>query len=302
MKLIYQGKDIYDSILLKECVYESYCANHVNSLRLVVDDPDYKFEKYGIKPGEEIKVEKDNIKTGTLYINQIRPSGTSYELYCESVKKEYLCARSHKIWKNIMFKQIVKDMASLLKLSAEFHGVKDQKYKEIEQKSERDLVLVARLAILESCVVICRDKKMIVASEPYLEKMKPDYDLEIDSEYVTVDNVQPLKQCKVVSKDISGKYIANEGSGTMTISSIIPSTKGEADRFAKGLLRKVNKNAHTGIIETDELKSNISGGSIVNVVTDDHPDIEGNCIVARVRHDLVNDASKIWLRKCLKGY
>lgn len=302
MKLLYKNNDIYNDVHLNECVYESYCCNQVNKVRIVFDDSDHKFEKYNMMVNDSISVEKENIKTKKMYIERVSPMESQFEIVAYSVKSDVLCARSHKSWKNVMFKQIIQDMAKECGLTAEFYGVKNQKYQEIDQKSERDLMLVSRLAALESCVVIIWDDKMIVASEPYLEAQQLTLDMEIDSDDVSVSNAGKFKKCVVMSEKVSGKYSIDEGSGTLTISSVVPSTKGEADRFAKGLLRKHNKNATTAAIITDELISNISGGSLINIETSKHPDIKGKALVTHVRHDLTNDRSKIWIRTCLEGY
>ena len=59
MELQYKGKNIYPSVKLKECIYDSRCDLQLSHLRIVFQDDNHKFDSYGFKLGDKIRV-KDN--------------------------------------------------------------------------------------------------------------------------------------------------------------------------------------------------------------------------------------------------
>lgn len=298
MELLYKGKNIYPDVKLKECVYDSRCDNHLSHLRIVFQDDDHSFDSYGISKGDEIQLKDGYVDTKKMYINEIKPVNAEYEIVANPVKKEVMQESDTKQWKSVKFKKVMCDIAQKHNMTVQFFGVSDNKYKKIEQNNEKDIQFAARMAMLEGCIIVIFDGKMIVASREYMERQNEEKTFEIDDYDVTLKKASKYRKCEVKGEKISGKYERKDGVGTLTYKIEI-STKEEGNRFAKNLLTFKNEKAQTGIVVTDEVMDGYSGGTIVKVSSKDHPCVNGNVCITRVRHDLVNGKSKIWFR-CLE--
>lgn len=298
MELYYKGKNIYSSVRLRECVYESRCDYKMSHLRIVFDDSNHKFDKYGFSIGDIIRVTEDNLDTKIMYINEINPVNTGYEIVAHPVQRDVLQESDSKKWKSAKFKKIMSDIANKHGLITEFYGVKDQRYKGISQNNEKDIKLASRLSILEGCILVIFDGKMIFVSNDYLKKQSGE-SLRIDDFDVIVKQKHIYQKCIVTNQETSGKYIGATGTGTLTFNMPL-SSKSEGNRFAKNLLDYNNKDGHTVCVVNDEMKDGYSAGTVVSIKSDDHPSVSGKALIYRIRHNLINGKSKIWLR-CLEG-
>lgn len=298
MELYYKGKNIYSDVKIKECIYDSRCDTHLSYLRIVFEDENHKFDSYGIENGDEIRLKDGNIDTKKLYINNINPDNARFEIVAHPVMREAMEETDNKKWKSVKFKKIINDIATKHGLTTEYFGVENNQYKNIEQNNERDIMFAARMAILEGCIAVLFNGKLIVASKEYLKSQSVD-DFEIDNYNVVLKRKTEYKKCIVQGTEKTGKYTSASGSGTI-IYRIEVSSKAEGNRFAENLLKYKNKNAHTGCVTTEELKDGYSGGTVVTIKSEDHPSAKGKALIDRVRHDLINGKSKIWF-ECLEG-
>jgi hypothetical protein len=199
----------------------------------------------------------------------------------------------------VKFQKIINDIAKKHGMTVRYFGASNNKYKEINQNNEKDIMFINRLAILEGCMIAIFDGKIIVSSVDYLENQDDIGSFEIDDFGVTLKEGRNYKKCIVYDEEKSGKYTSQSGSGTLTFEMEM-SSKAEGNRFAKNLLKYYNKNYRSGCVTTDEVMDGYSGGTVVKIESDDHPSCTGNALIYRVRHDLVNGKSKLWFR-CLEG-
>lgn len=299
MEIQYKGKSIYSSVKVKECIYDSRCDSKVSHLRIVFQDGNHKFDSYGFEIGDKIRVKDGKIDTKTMFINEINPVNVGYEIVAHPIKKETMNESDAKRWKSVKFKKIMNDIAKKHGLKVQYFGAPNTKYKEIEQNNEKDIAFANRIAIIEGCIIVLFDGKMVVASNKYLSSQGGSEVFEIDEYDVSLKRGQEYKKCVVQGKDKTGKHIGQRGSGTITFSIEI-SSKAEGNRFAENLLDYNNRNAHTGCIVTDEVMDGYSGGTVVSIKSKDHPSASGDALIYRVRHDLINGKSKLWFR-CLEG-
>lgn len=103
---------------------------------------------------------------------------------------------------------------------------------------------------------------------------------------------------------ITGSFSAPSGGEQvfLKVVSVSMSSQAEADRFARGILRDINKGVQTGILWSGELLRNYAPGSMVELVTEGVPSWNGPAFISRIRHDYVKMRSKLYLRKPLEGY
>lgn len=302
MNLMYNGVDIYSKVHIKECVYESYCCNHINYLRVLFEDSAHKFDAYGMRQNDLIRIVDGAIDTENMYIDTLHPINCGYEVVARSAKNGTLEKSTNKEWYKVKFKQVMKEIAERHALQCLFYGVTNRTYQVLVQNDEPDFEFASRIAVLEGCVIVIYNNKMIVASESYLENSVSNYNIDIDSYDVGIKRGVLYNSCTATDGSTQGTFQINDGFVAFRKKFDVLHGEEEAERFAMNLLRYRNKNSYIGVVISDELLYSISAGSVVNIISNDYVTANGTAFLYRVRHDLVKGISKIWFRKCLEGY
>lgn len=304
MKVIYEGKDIYPDISVSRCFHTMYAEGHADELFLRLNDTRQLWQKWNPKKGDKIAVEDGAAKSGTMFIESIVPTSGAITLKALSMPQG-VKERNSKSWEQVKFLQLVNEVAEAHSLTVETYGVDDATYSFVSQNNEPDFTFLAKRCELEGVAFIVYDEKLILYSQPFMEKQAPAMTMNItvgyDFEYK--DNAdRAFGSCEVKNGSIVGTFTAGEGKALKTVLPLAMSSKEEADRFAKNILRDANKNMTTAIIYTDYMERNIAPGAVVTLKTEGAAGWDGPAFVTAVRHDYVFTKSKLWLRKPLEGY
>lgn len=302
MQLYYKGVDIYSDIQIVEGVYEGYCSNHFNYLRVLFEDENHKMDSYGMCIDDEICAVNGSMNTGIMYVNSIVPKSTGYEIIARSVKAEEWKVASQLSWNHVTFKQIMQDVAAQYNMPVEFHGVKDYVYNKKSQGTSSDFSFIASVASLEGCVIVVHNKKIIVASERYLEEQTANSTLNVDNCNPQIHKSVQYDGCMVYGNTIKGSFKVNTSGRYINMKIEDVDSKGQAERLAMNILRHKNKMAYYGTFVEDSILDQYAAGSVLNIDSVDYKTVCGKAIVYRIRFDFAKNKSKVWFRKCLTGY
>ena len=148
MELIYNEKDITEDVRILRAEYECFLGEHADRLTLTIDSSDEATSGWGFAPGDTIKLKDPD--TGKMFVYRIHSDDDETTIYAASIPQPEEVKSSK--WKKITFKKLVKDLASSLGYSAEFHGTEDPLYEKVEQKETDDLSFLVHRCALEGCV------------------------------------------------------------------------------------------------------------------------------------------------------
>lgn len=302
MQLYYKGVDISSDIQLVEGVYEGYCSNHFNYMRVLFEDENHKMDSYNMCIDDEICVVNGSMNTGIMYVNTIMPKGAGYEIIARSVKAEEWKIASQLSWNYITFKQIIQDVATKHNMSAEFYGVKDYSYNKKNQGNTPDFSFIAEMSRLEGCVVVVHNRRIVIASERYLESQTTNRILNIDDNNPQIYKCAQYSGCEVSNDKIRGSYRIDTDGRYINLQMEELDSKGQAERYAMNLLRHKNKMAYYGIMVEDSILEQYAAGSLIDLESSNYKTASGKALIYRIRFDFVKNKSKIWFRKCLTGY
>ncbi len=110
--------------------------------------------------------------------------------------------------------------------------------------------------------------------------------------------------CILKNGKLSGRYTAT-GTPEKILTKVINinmSSQGEADRYAKNMLRYENKKMSSGVIGYDRFLGAYAAGSVVNLETTGESSWNVPVFLTHVRQDLVRARTKLFFRKILEGY
>lgn len=300
----YNGADITEDVDIISCYHDMYASEKVDNIHITFDDSDGKWDGWGALPDDEIEIEYEGIKTGILFVLTTNKSNGFFEIVATSAPSSF-SDKKNKAWQKIKLKKICEEIANDHGLSLKTYGLKDIQYNYLIQSNESDGKFLNGLTKLEGCGFLIYDKTLVVYQEKYMEEQDALEVLEFDdeSDYEYTDKKSMLYgSCKIEQGEYAGEYLAQNGSEKTYIPPLdfVVNSKSDAARYAKNLLRYVNKNTATGIVYTPIL-SGYTPASVAKIATEKASSWNGKIFITHVRNDYIEETSKIFFRRVIEG-
>lgn len=300
----YKGVDITDSVSINRCYHDMYAEGHADTLHIVFNDNEHKWDGWNPQTNDEIAVGYGAIKTGKMYVHKAKPTNGLFEIVATSAPTSYKDKKS-KAWQKVRFNIMAREIAQHHGLAFQSYGVEDVLYDYILQKNESDFAFLHKRCALEGCAFLVYDGTLVLYSQKYMEGLttsEPLY-VGIDSDYSYCDKSGELfGSCSIEQGNYKGSYKAQNGADKVFIPSLDVSLNSnvEADRYAKNLLREANKNAYSGYVYSSIL-TGYAAASMARLENERAPSWNGNIFLTHVRNDYGKGTSKLFFRRPLEG-
>lgn len=304
IQITYNGVGITESVSINRCYHDMYAVGRADTLSLRVNDARKLWDSWSPSIGDEIRVDYGTISTGAMFITSIIPRNGTLDIEAMSVPASGFEHQS-KAWQKVHLSQIGAEIARRNGLSFSSYGVEDRLYSYILQ-NESDFRFLHKRAQLEGCAFLVYDKKLVLYSEPFMEAQTPTETLDVglDGEFKFIDNRSELYgTCRVESGIYSGEYSAGNGADRVYKPEDVGGvgSSDDAARFAKNLLRSVNKDCVSGFVRSRILPG-YAAASTLELLNERTPSWDGSVFITHVRNDYGKGASKIFFRRPLEGY
>jgi hypothetical protein len=306
MRLTYNGRDIFNDISVNYCVHEMNAEKQSDSLVVRFNDPQGVWSKWNPQAGDEIAFEKESSRTGKMFIHSLKPENGLYTVRAMSmpISGKIIQNRS---WEGLRFLRLANSIAEAHGMTFKNYGCTDYLYPYIAQINETDFEFFYRICMQEGCQMMIFDGKLIAYNEQYIESQTPAGSLEVGEDGVFIyedSSNQSYGAAEVASGSFSGKFKDPNAKSTRILRPDVPlqiTGNAEAVRFARGLLRNVNKYEKSGSFSKG-LMLGYAAGSILRLTTPKASAWDGTVFINKVRHDYVANKSIIYFRKPLEGY
>lgn len=305
IQITYNGVDITGDVSINRCYHDMYAGGQSDTLHLRVNDAKHLWDSWGPADGDEIQVDYGTISTGIMFVSKAVPQNGIYDIMAQSAPKSGF-EMQHKAWQKVRLLQLGEEIAARNGLTFSSYGVTDRLYSYILQDGIGDFPFLHHRAMLEGCSFQVYDKRLILYSEPYMESQDPTevLDVTIDGDYKYNGRRADLYGSCIVENGLySGSFSVDNGSSRL----YRPKTSGsagsvaEANRFASGFLRSVNKGCYSGYVRSRILPG-YAAGSVIELVNARAPSWDGPVFLDHIRNDYGRGKSKIFFRKPLEGY
>lgn len=306
MKLIYKGADIYNAVSVNKCIYDSYGEQQSDTLRIVFNDGNDRWDSWGPEKGDKISAVLGACDTGVMYVINVQPRNGQMFLYASSVPGTHN-DKNNKSWQQIKFMQLCEEIAGRHDLTCEFFGVEDQTYEYINQENQEDFIFLEQRCVLEGCAFLVYDGKLVVYSEKSLENGSTNNKLIIPNSVkfdYKDESPNVYSRCVLKNGSFIGEFeVGNTTDKTLTrVMNIKISSQAEADRYAKNLLRFKNKAMTSGMCMSNTFLGGYAAGTLVELQTAGVSSWDGPVLMTHVQQDLVAAKTKLYFRKPLEGY
>lgn len=305
MQITYNGVNITDRVSVNRCWHDMYAAERSDTLRIRLNDADSLWDKWAPAVDDEIRVDYGSVSTGTMFVSNVIPRNGSFEIFAQSAPASGFALHS-KAWQMVRLLQIGKEIAGRNGLSFLSFGVDDRLYGYIQQTNESDFAFLARRARLEGCSFLVYNKTLVLYSEAYMEAVPPleTLNVTVDGDYKYNDRRFFLYgSCAVQCGIYSGEFVADNNVGRKYMAGNIGSvgSNAEAKRFARNILRSVNKGCCSGYVYTP-LLTGYAAASTMTLKNSRTPSWDGPVFIEHIRNDYGSRKSKVFFRRPLEGY
>ena len=303
-KLLYQGKDIYPDIAVARCWVDGHAWGRLDRLTVDFGDVRNLWDTWHPVEGDEIAVEDGAARSGKMIVDSVVPMSSRYTVTAHPAPLEARQVRRCKSWERVKLSQLLSEVASRYGWTVERYGVEDHEYAYVEQDNETDLQFIDRRLTYEGASLVIYDGKLVAWSGQWLESQEPTGEIAVRPgvDYTFRDErVRAYGSCTVTDGKTSATYEAGEGRRLLKVVREHMSSIGEAERFARGILRNANRESVTMTIRTDSMLREYAAGSLVTLYAQSAASWDGPALVSSIRHDYWDNKCKIWLTKPL-GY
>ena len=299
-QLIYNGVDITNDIDIKSCHLNDNAGGGADDAVIAFPDSDRIWGRWNPVRGDTVRINTEDYSTGLMYVDSFTQGAGTFTLQAISTP---LSAKKPKnrIWRNVRLMEIAADIAKNSNLTLQAYGVIDYTYKAISQANNADIAFLNALCVREGYCCKVYDSKLIMFGEQYMES-KPAVPT------ITPDDVYPGHDFSVADELLESftvlycppggsliSYTAMSGSAGSSGRKIeLLSTIAEAERWAKGYLRSVNKNRITGWLQMKYITT-VAAASVVNL--SGFGVMDGKYYISKVSQDTVRNKSYLSVRR-----
>ncbi len=275
---------------------------------MVFSDTDGLWSKWKPAKNDKVQVKENGFDTGLMFIDELSQSAGVCGIKALSIPQTSKTTRSQG-WEKVRFLEIAAEIATRYGFKLQTYNVSNHLYERIDQQEAADFAFLADLCMLEGYSLKINDQTVVIYDEATEERKQADPKLSIIGEGLINGNFEFLdkstdiyQKCLIRSNGhiyIEGEFSAPDIFGATIKRNIYASNQGEANRWAKGVLRSYNKLAVMGSM-TINLNTNYAAGTCLSVR--DIGMFDGKYFIHRLVHDLINNKTKLTLRKPLEGY
>lgn len=298
--LIYEGKDITGRVMVAQCV-------HKDVSRGVCDCLDIRLEEattwmgWGPQTGDSIRVQRSGYDSGTLYVNTIIPEDRAFRILATAMKPGAKRVR-YGSYQDKTLMQIMSMCAAECGMGIRLYGINGNiRYNYLIREHETAPAFMSRIARHEGAILKAINGNFAVIGIEYAQSLKAGQKIILDmtrSGIRYIDNRESKwTGAKIVSPWCTASATDSAGRGEVrTFTNLSLRDGAQAKRWAKGLLLDHNRQAEILVLEmvfnpgmTAACRVDITGNSSIG----------GTWITDAVEHDFMNDATRIWLMRCI---
>ena len=303
--VIYEGADISADVSISRAWLELNATGKADRLTITFNDKRNFWGEWRPKKGDTISVNDGTAKTGLMHVVSVRPESSLMTLGAISAPNDAVAETRWKSWQEVHFMQLATEVCGRHDLSLETYGATDHTYEYVEQRGESDLAFLAKRCAFEGYGLIVYDEKLIIYSGEYMDSQSPAGSMRLtpgDDYRILDDDFERYGSCKVTDGRTEGTFTAEEGNELSVVLADRLTDIGEAQRFARGLLRHKNRRLKHVRVKTGSFLDQYATGSLVDLDAEAAGSFSGPAFVECARFDFSARTTMLEMRPVITGY
>lgn len=299
MILLYNGKDVTDSIGINSCQMRDGAGGEADMLIATFTDNEGVWSGWNPQRDDTIEIKTGKFDSGNLFVHSISYPDGLCTVQGVSVPRSAYKPRS-KIWRDVTLLEVAGDVAARSGLILKNYGISNWTYEALSQINASDLQFLSWLCQREGYAVKVSGGKLVIFGEKYMENISPTVTINQDEAEPTAEFLtgkayasMTVKGCVFGKGVFSATARDSNGIGDAVIEELVR-TKSEAERWSAGRLRSANKHRRTARIPMRQI-TDIAAGSTVALkgFGSGH---DGSWFVESIIQDSINERSTLTLR------
>lgn len=302
-QVFYEGKDISANVEVSGLTATDSCGEKADAIDAVFANSENQWSGWKPQKEDSLAIVHDGYRTGTMWIDRIRQERGSVSLGAVSIPPGGKTRRT-RAWEHVTLITIAAELAAQYGLTAKFIHVPSYVYSRVDQVGRGDFGFLQERAMLEGCSIKVQDRTLYVYSDEYMESLPAAKTIDASEFYeeprFSDSSQNTYSGCTVGWQSFSGSFSDSGAVGPeLNISDYPVSSSGEAQRYAKNILRNHNKKEYIGEIAI-ALDTGITAGNTINITGTGMSD--GKYFIDTAQHSFAEEVGRFTLHKCFTRF
>lgn len=302
-QIFYEGKDISADVEISGLVSTDSCGENADAIDAVFSNNENQWSAWKPKKQDSLGVVFDGYRSGTMWIDRIRQERASVSLGAVSIPPGGRTKRTQ-AWEKVTLITIASQIAARYGMTAKFLSAPSYVYARVDQIGRGDFGFLQDRAMLEGCSIKIQDKTLYLYSDSYMESLPAVKTIDasdfLEDPRFSATSQDTYSSCSVSWQSSGGFFADPEAVGPELIISDYPvSSSGEAQRFAKNILRSHNRKEFVGEISV-ALDAGVTAGNTINITGTGMSD--GKYFVDTAKQSFAEEIARYTLHKCFTRY
>ncbi len=302
-QVFYEGKDISSDVEISDLIVTDSCGDQADGIDAKFANAENQWSQWKPQKEDSLNILNAGYRSGNMWIDRIRQEGDLIALGAVSIPPGGKTKRT-RAWENTTLITIAAELASRYGLAAQFLNVPAFSYARVDQAGRGDFGFLQERAMLEGCSIKVQDSKLFIYADAYMEGLPAVKTIDAADFYedprFSDSSGATYSNCTVSWKSTFGTYVDAAAVGPeLPVSNYPVSSAGEAQRFAKNMLRSYNKKEYVGEISV-MLDTSVTAGNTINISGMGLSD--GKYFIDTAQHSFAEEVSRFVMHRCFTRY
>lgn len=302
-QIYYEGKDISESVELSDLKVTDSCGEQADGVDVLFANSENQWSGWKPKKQDSLSIVHEGYRSGSMWIDRIRQESGAIRLSAVSVPPGGKTKRTRS-WEKVTLLTIAAQIAAEYGLSAKFLSVPNHSYARVDQLGRGDFGFLQERAMLEGCSLKIQDGGLYLFSDSRLEGLPSVKTIDaagfLEEPRFSDSSDSTYGSCTVSWKSVGATYADSQALGPeLSVNDYPVANSGEAQRFARNLLRGYNKKEQVGEISV-QLDTTVSAGNTILISGTGLSD--GKYLIDVAEHSFAEEISRFSLHRCFTRY